>query len=95
MRLVLSRQARADLAEIKRYYLAEGSPRAAAAMLAHLDEAIQRLLAGALHGREVRLLDGRPVQGWPVPPYRIYYERTASYTRIVRVYHQSRRPIER
>jgi plasmid stabilization system protein ParE len=26
MRLVLSRQARADLAEIKRYYLAEGSP---------------------------------------------------------------------
>jgi hypothetical protein len=59
-------------------------------MLARLDEAIQRLLTGELHGREVRLLDGRPVQGWPVPPYRIYYERTASYTRIVRVYHQSR-----
>lgn len=94
MRLILSRQARADLAEIRRY-MAQDSPRAAGAMLARLDEAIQRLLIGELHGREVRLLDGRRVQGWPVPPYRIYYERTVSYTRIVRVYHQSRRPIER
>jgi plasmid stabilization system protein ParE len=94
MRLILSRQARADLAEIKRY-TAQDSPRAAAAILTRLDEAIQRLLTGELQGREVGLLDGRRVQGWPVPPYRIYYERTASYTRIVRVYHGARRPIER
>jgi len=94
MRLVLWRQARADLAEIRRY-LAQDSPRAAAVMLARLDEAIQRLFTGELDGREGRLLDGRRVWGWPVSPYRIYYERTATYTRIVRVYHEARQPIER
>ena len=94
MRLILSRQARADLAEIRRYYTDQDGPRAAASMLARLDEVIQRLLTGELHGRDMRLQDGRHVQGWPVPPYRIYYERTASLTRIVRVYHQARRPIE-
>jgi plasmid stabilization system protein ParE len=63
-------------------------------MLARIDGAIQRLLTGELHGQEARLLDGRRVLGWPVPPYRIYFERTASSMRIVRVYHQARRPIE-
>lgn len=93
MRLVLSRQARADLAAIRRY-IAQDNPRAAAAMLARLDEVIQQIMRGELHGPESRLQDGRRVQSWPVASYRIYYERTAALTRIVRVYHGARRPIE-
>jgi plasmid stabilization system protein ParE len=93
MRLVLSRQARADLAAIKRY-MSQDSPLAAATMLAHIDGIIQQVTRGELQGPESRLPGGRRVHSWPAPPYRIYYERSASLTRIVRVYHQSRRPIE-
>jgi plasmid stabilization system protein ParE len=93
MRLILSHQARADLVAIKRY-IAQDNPRAAAALLTRIDEVMQRLMLGELQGTEVRLLDGRRLQSWPVRQYRIYYERTASLTRIVRVYHGTRRPIE-
>jgi plasmid stabilization system protein ParE len=93
VRLILSRQARTDLAEIRRY-LAQDNPRAAATELARIDAVIQRVVAGELQGPAVRLPDGRRVQSWPVRPYRVYYERTASLTRIVRVYHGARRPIE-
>jgi hypothetical protein len=31
----------------------------------------------------------------PVPPYRIYYRKSADVFEVVRVYHQARRPIER
>jgi len=62
MRLVLSRQARADLAEIRRY-IAQDNPRAAAAMLARLDEVIQRIMRGELQGPEIQFQDGRRVQG--------------------------------
>lgn len=94
MQLVFARDARADLAEIL-HYIAQDSPRSAAVMLARIDGVIQRLAAGELHGPEVRLLDGRRLQTWSVSPYRISYRRTARRTVIVRVYHQSRRPIER
>ena len=84
MRLVLSRQARADLAEIRRF-LEQDSPRAAAATLGRLNTVVQQLVSGELQGPVVPLTDGRRVQVWPVPPYRIYYERTPSLTRVVRV----------
>jgi plasmid stabilization system protein ParE len=93
VRLILSRQARADLAEIRRY-LAQDNPRVAAAELARIDAIIQRLASGELQGPEIRLPNGQRMRGWPVPPYRVYYERTASLIRIVRVYHGARRPIE-
>ena len=40
MRLVLSRQARVDLAAIKRY-IAQDNPRAAAVLLARFDDVLQ------------------------------------------------------
>jgi plasmid stabilization system protein ParE len=63
-------------------------------VLARLDDVIQQLLAGEIQGSAVRLLNGEQARRWTVPPYRIYYERTASQTHILRVYHQARRPIE-
>jgi plasmid stabilization system protein ParE len=93
MRLVLTRPALADLAEIQRF-IAQDSVRAAEAFMARLDETIQKIHAGELNGRETRLGSGRRAHGWPVPPYRIYYRRTANQTLILRVYHQARRPIE-
>lgn len=93
MRLVLTRTARADLAEILRF-IAQDSPRAAAAQLARLDRVIQQLVSGDLQGREVRFRNGRPAQRWPVPPYLIYYRRTRNRTTILRVYHGARESIE-
>jgi len=93
VRLIISRQARADLAAIRRY-IAQDNLAAAAAELDRLDSFIQRLTAGERQGSELRFRDGRRLHGWSAPPYRIYYERTASLTRIVRVYHGARRPIE-
>ena len=94
MDLILSPAALADLAEIQRY-IAQDSPRAAAAEVARIDSVIQKLLVGELQGQAVRLLSGQRAQRWPVPPYRIYYRRTRTRTTILRVYHGARRPIER
>ena len=93
MDLILSPAALADLAEIQRY-IAQGSPRAAAAEVSRIDSVIQKLLAGELQGPAVRLLSGRRAQRWPVPPYLIYYQRTRNRTTILRVYHGARQPIE-
>ena len=93
MSFILAPEALADLKEIQRY-IAEDNPRAAVATLDRLDGIMQRLANGALQGPETRLLDGRRVQGWSMPPYRIYYRRAAEQTVILRVYHQARRPVE-
>jgi plasmid stabilization system protein ParE len=93
MDLVFSPAALDDLEEIHRY-IARENPRAAAAVLARLDDVFQKLMMGEIQGPRVRLLSGEQARRWPVPPYRIYYERTASQTHILRVYHGALRPIE-
>ena len=42
-----------------------------------------------------RLRSGTLVRSWAVPPFRIYYQRHSGELLIVRVYHQTRRPITR
>lgn len=93
MSLVIAPEAADDLSEIYQY-LASDRPRAAEEMLARLLTAIQRIADGELNGPTVRMIGGRRAHGWPVPPYRIYYQRIAGQTHILRVYHGARRPIE-
>ena len=56
---------------------------------------VKRLAAGRFEGQTQRLTTGEVVHSWPVPPFRIYYQRHPDELLIVRVYHQSRRPIAR
>jgi toxin ParE1/3/4 len=93
MNLVIGPEAEVDLAEIYEYIAAD-RPRAAERMLDQLRAVMQRLADGEFNGPAARLPDGRRVHGWPVPPYRIYYQRTIDQTVIVRGYHGARRPIE-
>ena len=93
MNLVITRRARVDLDDILRF-IAQDNPRAAAAELARIHRAIERLVAGEVSGPEVRFRNGQRMRRWPVPPYRIYYWRTRNQTTILRVYYGSRRPIE-
>ena len=94
MTIVVAPKAREDLREAYEYIAGE-TLEAADRVLARIVEVIGMLASGAVEGREVTLRDGRRVQTWPVPPYRIYYRMRGEIFQVVRVYHQARRPIER
>ena len=92
MRVFFAPEAEADLEELLDY-IAERNPRAAVKLEARIFESIERLAARELDGPEQRLLSGAIVKSWPVPPVRVYYQRAVDALQIVRIYHQSRRPI--
>jgi plasmid stabilization system protein ParE len=87
-----SLRARSDLRTAVEY-LAERNPAAAVALTEQLLETIERLAGGEFEEPPVQLRSGSVVRSWPVAPYRIYYQRTGQEFRVVRVYHQARRPI--
>lgn len=76
-------------------YLAERSPAAAARLDEDIQRCIGRLAAQEFDGPVSRLKSGAQVRSWPVPPFRVYYQRLTGEVLIVRVYHQARRPITR
>jgi plasmid stabilization system protein ParE len=76
-------------------YLNERSPTAAANLDAEIARCIERLADREFEGPVSQLRSGAVVRSWGVPPFRIYYQRHADDLLIVRVYHQSRRPITR
>jgi len=93
MGVVFTLAARSDLAEAYEF-IAQDSQDAATRALDRLVEVTNQLAAGDLQGSEVQLTDGRRVRRWSAPPYRVSYRRSTRRLAIVRVYHQSRRPIE-
>ena len=76
-------------------YLAVRNRTAAAELRDQLLSTIDKLAAGEFRGPEMKLRSGATVRSWPVVPYRIYYQLSADQLRVVRVYHQARRPIAR
>lgn len=73
----------------------ERSPAGAAKVDGAIVRCIERLAARELDGPVSRLRSGTLVRSWGVPPFRLYYRREADELVILRVYHQSRRPIVR
>jgi plasmid stabilization system protein ParE len=76
-------------------YLNERNPTAAANLDAEIAQCIDRLVAQEFDGPVSRLRSGTLVRSWAVPPFRIYYQRQSDELLVVRVYHQTRRPITR
>jgi plasmid stabilization system protein ParE len=76
-------------------YLNELNAAAATNLDAEIARCIERLAAHDFEGPASRLQSGALVRSWPVPPFRIYYQRHSEQLLIVRVYHQTRRPITR
>ncbi|MEK7408997.1 MAG: type II toxin-antitoxin system RelE/ParE family toxin [Acidobacteriota bacterium] len=93
MTIILSPLAREDLSQAYDW-IAQDSVARAEGLLARIFDVLGLLASGALMGREVRLQDGRRMRTWPAPPYRIYYVEGIETLRVLRVYHQARRPIE-
>jgi len=60
-----------------------------------VDGALERLEVLPIDGPEATLSDGARVRSWPVPPFRVYYQRRAADLLVVRLYDQRRAPIER
>jgi plasmid stabilization system protein ParE len=76
-------------------YLNERNPTAASKLEAEIAHCIECLATQEFEGPVSRLRSGAIVRSWAVPPFRIYYQRHPAELLIVRVYHQTRRPIER
>jgi toxin ParE1/3/4 len=92
--IVFLARARTDL-ENAALYLQQENPRAAVAVIGNMYSMIERLAAGEFEGTESTLRTGQRVRSWPVAPYRIFYQRHADTFRVIRIYHQARRPITR
>ena len=94
MKVSYTEEAIADIVEAITY-LKERNPTAASNLDADIARCIERLADRQFEGPVTRLRSGAVVRSWGVPPFRIYYQRHPDELLIVRVYHQSRRPITR
>ena len=92
MRIVVASEARDDLAAAGAY-IAKDNPAAAARLLDRIREIVTLLAEGGLDGPRSEFHSGLEVRSWPVPPFRIFYRREADQLHVLRIYHQSRRPL--
>ena len=74
-------------------YLGARNPIAATELTDQLLSMIESLARGEFQGPEVQLRSGAIVRSWPMASFRVYYQRSVEELRVVRVYHQARRPI--
>lgn len=94
MNITYTEEALADILDAIAY-LNERNPAAASNLDTDLAACIEHLAAGEFEGPLSRLRSGSLVRSWPVPPFRLYYQRQPGELLILRVYHQTRRPIVR
>ena len=94
MKVTYTEEAVADIVEAITY-LNERNPTAAESLDADIARCIERLADREFEGPVSRLRSGAVVRSWGLPPFRIYYQRHPEELLIVRVYHQTRRPITR
>jgi toxin ParE1/3/4 len=92
MHLVIAPRAFDDLAAAAGY-VARDNPAAAGRLVDRVFEIIDLLAEGGLDGPRSKLRSGVEVRSWPVPPFRIFYRREADTLHVLRIYHQSRRPL--
>jgi plasmid stabilization system protein ParE len=94
LKVTYTEEAVADIVEAITY-LNDRNPTAAANLDAQIAQCIDRLAAQEFDGPVSRLRSGALVRSWALPPFRIYYQRHHAELLIVRVYHQTRRPLTR
>jgi toxin ParE1/3/4 len=92
VQLVIAPRALEDLQAAARY-VARDNPAAAARLVDRVFEIIDLLVDGGLDGPPTILRSGVVVRSWPVPPLRVFYRREEGELQILRIYHQSRRPL--
>lgn len=76
-------------------YLVGRNPAAARKLVASVLGLVEWLAAEPVLGPSHVLRNGELVHGWPLRPFRVYYQRSDEALRVVRIYHQRRDPIAR
>jgi len=76
-------------------YLVGVNPAAARRLVASVLGLIEWLAVEPVLGPSHVLKNGDVVHGWPLKPFRVYYQRDSASFRVVRIYHQRREPITR
>jgi len=71
------------------------NPAAARRLVASVLGLIEWLVIEPVLGPSHVLRNGDVVHGWPLKPFRVYYQRDSASFRVVRIYHQRREPITR
>lgn len=94
MKVTFAPEAEQDLVSAVEF-VRDKNPTAAAQLYSNVTTLVRRLAEGDFEGPQHRLRSGAIVRSWPVPPYRIYYQRGTDALHIIRIYHQARRPIVR
>jgi plasmid stabilization system protein ParE len=94
LKVTYTEEALADLVDALSF-LRQRSPSAAVKLDRQIAECIASLAAKEVEGPTSRLRSGALVRSWPVSRFRIYYQRHPGELVVVRIYHQSRRPITR
>jgi toxin ParE1/3/4 len=92
VRIVITPRAFDDIAAAAGY-ISQDNPAAAGRLVDRVFEIIDLLAEGGLDGPLTTLRSRIEVRSWPVQPLRIYYRREADELIILRIYHQSRRPL--
>jgi plasmid stabilization system protein ParE len=90
----LTKKAQADLSTLIDFSLERFGEETAVGYVDPLERTLEALGRGDFEGPELRIASrARPVRRWPVPPYWLYYERTDSELRVLRIYHGAREPL--
>jgi plasmid stabilization system protein ParE len=88
----LSPEAEVDL-QATLDFIRERNPSASVALAIRVFDTLEKLAAGDIEGPQQQLTTGEFVRSWPVPPFRIYYQRGTGVLHVFRIYHHARRPI--
>lgn len=94
MKIIWSPEAAADFESAVTYLVGVNSA-AARRLVASVLSLIEWLAVEPVLGTSHVLKNGDVVHGWPLKPFRIYYQRDSASFRVVRSYHQKREPITR
>ena len=84
VKITYAEEALADILDAVAY-LNERNPAAASHLDTDLAACIEHLAGGEFEGPLSRLRSGSLVRSWPVPPFRIYYQRQPGELLILRV----------
>ena len=94
MKILFAPEAEQDL-DTAVDFLVGRNPPAAVQLVDGIRLLVSQLAEGEFDGPVQILRSGETVRSWPLPPFRLYYQRTDEVLLVVRIYHQARRLIAR
>jgi plasmid stabilization system protein ParE len=93
VKVVYTQAAVSDLVDAYEYLIGRADIIAAQRVDATIARVVERLAIREFEGPLVTLRSGAQARSWPAPPFRVVYTRDGDVLVILRVYHQSRRPL--